>query len=197
MPRAVPFLLLLFVAGLCTRDAHAREPVFLVGEHPIWTAIGGAGGGTAEEVGGIGHISLTLGLRLIPVVPEITIREGFASAPTRHVTGIAAGARFLLPEIKGIRPFARFAFAHQHELDFELFKEMPGRALLGIHYAMTHRTGFETGGGIEAVFGERRIFGVWIQATAVVLPATQGPDLYVLGEAGVSFAVGPRVPGNP
>jgi hypothetical protein len=193
MPRIAALALVLISFFPSSRSAPAREPALLVGEHPIWVAIGAAGGGTAQEVGGIGHASITLGLRLIPVVPELTLREGVASGPTRHITGIAAGARFLFPEVKGIRPFARIAFAHQHELPWRYFKKAPAQALLGIHAEMTHRTGFETGGGIEAVFGRRRMVGVWVQATAVVLPATHGPDLYVLGEAGISIAVGPPV----
>jgi len=197
MTRTVPLALLLILTSFCPGPAHASAPVFLMGEHPIWMGIGGSGGGSATEVGGVGHLSLTLGLRLVPVVPELTIREGFASGPTRHVTGIAAGARFIFPETKGIRPFARVMFAHQHELEFPQFKAEPAKALLGVQGDTTHRTGFELGGGIEAVFGKKRIFGLWVQGTAVVLPATAGPDLYVLGEAGVSFAVGPRLPEGP
>ena len=194
MHRTLVTIASLIAALLSTSVAHGGSPGLLSGERPLWTGVGLSGGGTAEEVGGVGHLSVTLGLRLIPVVPELTLREGLASNPRRHVTGIAAGARFLFPEVGPVRPFARVMFAHQHELQGDLFVDMPWRALVGIHYAMTHRTGVEAGGGIEIPFGGRRHFGAYVQATAVVLPATQGPDLYVLGEAGVSFAFGPRLP---
>ncbi len=161
-------------------------------ERPLWTGVGIAGGGTAGDVGGAGALHLTLGLRLIPVVPELTVREGLASGPARHVTSIAAGARILLPRLAILRGFVRIGFSHQHELVWSSFKAAPGQALLGVADDINHRSGFETGGGIEVSLGPKGIFGLWVQGTAIVLPGTPGPPLTVLAEGGVSLAFGPR-----
>lgn len=161
------------------------------GERPFYLGLGGSGAVAGLEDSGVGYFNLTLGLRLLPVVPEVTIREGFGRNPTHHLTSIAAGARFLLPKLLMLRASFRVAFSHQHEIAMSKFVEDPGAALFGVHDATVHRTGFETGAGLDVKLDPKGIVGVFGQVNAIFLPVSAGPPFYVLGEAGISFAFGP------
>ena len=162
-----------------------------LGERPVWFGLGGAGGIGVVEDSALGYVNLTIGLRLIPVVPELTIREGIGADPKRHLTSIAAGARFLFPKLAVLRGSARIAFAHQHETRWEALLEDVPAGLFGTHEETVHRTGFEGGLGLDLMLDPNGIVGIWGQINALVFPATLGPPTYVLGELGVSFAVGP------
>jgi hypothetical protein len=163
-------------------------------ERPLWMAFGVAGGATAVEGAGAAYTHFTVGLRFIPVVPEISWREGIGGQPHRHLTSIAAGGRFLLPAPPGLNPNFRFAFSHQHELPFDEFLDQPFAAIFGTHKQISHRTGFEAGAGLELCLDPKGVLGIWAQATVLVFPGTAGPPATVIGEGGLSVAVGPRRP---
>jgi hypothetical protein len=160
-------------------------------ERPVWFGIGGAGAVAGMENSGVGFFNLTLGLRLLPLVPEVTIREGLGREPTHHLTSIAAGVRILLPKLLMLRVGLRFAFAHQHELLLAKAIADPAGALFGVNPEMTHRSGFETGIGLDVKLDPKGIVGLFGQFNAIFLPVTAGPPFYILGELGLSIAVGP------
>lgn len=167
----------------------------LPGVRPLWTAIGASGGPTIAggEAAAYGHLSL--GLRLMPVVPELTLREGIVGAGTptmRQVGSFAAGARFLLPALPILVPSFRVAFSHQHEQPWAEFQEAPLASVFGVHQKITHRTGFEAGGGIELCLDPKGILSLWVQGTAMVYPGSAGPPVTVLVEGGIAFSAGPR-----
>ncbi len=183
---------LLFLSVSTVLAAPAAANVFPLGERPFYLAIGGSGAIAGVEDSGVGYANLTLGLRFIPLSPEITVREGLGRDPLHHLTSIAAGARVLLPKLLILRGSFRFAFSHQHELLFTKAQADPGKAIFGIHEEMTHRSGFETGMGLELMPDPKGIFGIFAQVNALFFPASAGPPFYVLGEFGISLSFGPQ-----
>jgi hypothetical protein len=186
------FLLIsLSIAAAIAIPSTASAGAFPSGERPIWIGVGGSGAVAGVENSGVGYFNLSLGLRLLPVAPEVTIREGVGRDPTHHITSIAAGARFLMPKLLMLRANFRVAFSHQHELPFTKFLQDPGPAIFGVHDEMIHRTGFETGAGLDVKLDPGGFIGIFGQINALFFPGSEGPPFYVLGEAGVSFAFGP------
>jgi len=167
------------------------------GLKPLWIGIGGGGGGAIGGTEGAGYASVTIGLRLIPIVPEVIIREGLSgegSTLLHHHGNIALGARFLLPGTPLLRPNLRLAFSHRHDAPFDVFKAKPLAVIFGTAEGITHRSGFETGGGIEVTLDPRGVVGLWVQGTLVVLPSPGLDPVTGIVEGGVSFALGPARP---
>lgn len=194
LPSLRPFLPLLLLALLLPASAQAG---WSTGLRPLWISVGGAGGGAFGDDAGHGYGTFTLGLRLIPIVPEITLREGVSASEgqvLQHHGNIALGARILLPGLPFLRPNVRVAFSHRHDSPWELFKSKPAGVLFGTIDGIDHRSGFETGGGVELTFGPKAVVGFFVQGTLVVLPQADLPPVTGLVEAGVSFAIGPRRP---
>jgi hypothetical protein len=198
VPRALRFLLVSLLAALAVATiapTHAYAKGFGTGLRPLWVGIGGAGGGELGEPVGAGYGSLTIGLRLIPIVPEVMIREGVSGDATtlrQHHGSIALGARVLLPPLGIVRPHLRLAFSHRHDAPLAIFKSQPFKVLFGTAEGITHRSGVETGGGLEISFG--KVMGLWAQGTLVVLPTEGHNPVSGLWELGVSFAIGPPHP---
>ncbi len=197
VPRAarilLPILAILAVATIAPTRAYAKG--FGSGLRPLWVGIGGAGGGELGEPVAAGYGSFTVGLRLIPIVPEVIIREGVSGTTTalrQHHGSIALGARVLLPPLGIVRPNLRLAFSHRHDAPLEIFKAQPFKVLFGTAEGITHRSGFETGGGLEISLG--KVVGLWGQGTLVVLPTEGHNPVSGLWELGVSFAIGPPRP---
>ncbi len=188
---SVALLALPLAIAIAIAPESAQAGTFPSNERPVWIGVGGSGAIAGIEDSGVGYFNLTLGLRLAPVVPEVTIREGIGRDPTHHITSIAAGARFLMPALGILRANVRVAFSHQHELPFPKLLDDPAAAIFGVHPAMTHRTGFETGAGLDLKLDPKGHIGLFGQVNAIFLPGSEGPPFYVLGELGVSFAVGP------
>lgn len=183
---------LLFLSVCTLLAAPPTANAFPLGERPFSFGIGGSAAIAGIEESSVGYANLTIGLRFIPLVPEITVREGLGRDPLHHLTSIAAGARVLLPKLLIVRGTFRFAFSHQHELLFTKAQADPGKAIFGIHDEMTHRSGFETGMGLELMPDPKGIFGIFAQVNALFFPESAGPPFYVLGEVGISLSVGPR-----
>ncbi len=193
----VPAVLLVCVAAttLCTTSASAAAKPF--SERIIWIGLGGGGGLSGGDVAGVGYLNFTLGLRFFPVVPEFTLRQGVrgkASAETQ-LGGVAAGARFLLPKLGPVRGNFRLAFAYQHEVQWDQFLDAPLKALFGVDDGINHRSGVETGGGVEVKLGPKGILGLWAQVTLMVFPLTDGPPVTTVVEGGLSIALGPKLGG--
>lgn len=184
--------LLVILTTLAPLDASAAG--LLPGMRPLWTGVGGGGGPTIPEGQGAGYGHITLGLRLLPVVPELTLREGVAAVGTsemRQVGTVAAGARFLLPSLPILVPSLRIAFSHQHEAPWSIFVAQPMATLFGTGAGITHRTGFEAGAGLELRLDPKGIVSIWTQANALVYPGSKGPPVTVVIEGGIAFSAGP------
>ncbi len=168
---------------------------FASGLRPLWVGIGGAGGGELGQPIAAGYGSITIGLRLIPIVPEVMIREGVSGdgdGLRLHHGAIALGARLLLPPLGMVRPHLRLAFSHRHDAPIDLFKAQPFKVLFGTAEGITHRSGVETGGGLEVSFS--KVVGLWAQGTLVILPTEGENPVSGLWEIGVSFSIGPPSP---
>lgn len=193
-PSPRSFLLVVLLTTLfSTTPAHAGAKPF--SERPVWLGLGGAGGISAGEVSGVAYFNLTLGLRLAPIVPEFTLRQGLRGkgSAEMQVGGVAVGARFLLPRLLATRGYFRLAFSQQHEVQWDHFLGAPMKTLFGVGEGLTHRSGFETGGGVELRLGPRGVVGFWAQGTLLVFPGTAGPPVTTVLEAGLSFSIGPKV----
>jgi len=196
--RSIAFLFLFSVLPVV---ASAAPPGPMSGERPVWFGIGSGFSGTAPEefVGGGLAANFTVGLRFIPVSPELILREGVAGLGTdeqRHIAGIGGGIKILFPRLLVARASARVAFAHQHELEWEKYRKSIGSALestFGVHEDIAHRSGFELGGGLE-LSAPTFPLGFYAMVSAIVLPGTAGPPLTVQTELGLSIAVGKPLP---
>ena len=192
-PSLIAVLAILAVVTIAPPRAHAKA--FGAGLRPLWVGIGGSAGGELGQPTGAGYGNFTLGLRLIPIVPEVTIREGVSGTSDglrAHHGSIALGARLLLPPLGPVRPTARLAFSHRHDAPIEMFAAQPFKVLFGTAEEITHRSGLETSGGLEVSLG--KVVGLWAQGTLVVLPQKGLNTFSGLWEFGVSFAVGPPRP---
>ena len=173
----------------------ARAGAIPLSERPVWIGLGVAGGASGLDPSGVGYFQFTLGIRLLPVVPEFTLRQGFRGKGEAETPlgGVALGARFLLPKLLIVRGYFRVAFSQQHEVEWEYFLEKPMQTLFGVGEGLTHRSGFETGGGLELSLGPKGIVGLWVQGTLLVFPTSEGPPVTTILEGGISFALGPRL----
>ena len=196
MPRRNLFTLLCCLGAMLlftAAPAHAaKKPL---SERIVWLGLGGGGGLSGGDVSGVGYLNFTLGVRLLPVVPEFSLREGFRGKDgvEMHIGGVAVGARFLLPKLLIARGYFRLAFSHQHEVQWEYFLDRPFKTLFGVDDGLTHRSGFEAGGGVEVKLGPKGIFGLWAQATVLVFPLTAGPPVTAVIEGGLSISIGPKL----
>ena len=192
MPKIVHTTIVLLLLSFASP---ANAAGLLPGARPFWNGIGLSFGSTVGPAAPVIYGHLTLGLRLMILVPELTLREGVVGSGTpsaRQVGDVAAGVRILLPSIPILVPSLRVAFTHQHELPWADFTAMPIQALLGVHKNTTHRTGIEGGLGLELRPDPLGVLGIWAQANALVFPGTPGPPVTVLAEIGIALSFGPR-----
>jgi len=164
----------------------------------VWMGFGGGGGVSGGDVSGVGYLNFTFGLRLLPVVPEFSLRDGLrgTTGVDTHVGGVAIGARFLLPRLLIARGYFRLAFSQQHEIPWDRFLEAPLQSVFGFGEGLSHRSGFEGGGGVEIKLGPKGIVGLWAQGTVLVFPESAGPPVTAVVEAGLSLALGPKIGGG-
>ncbi len=190
-------LLILVALMVVTIAPHSAGASWAEGLRPLWISVGGAGGGGMGTDVGQGYGTVTVGLRLVPIVPEVTLREGVSGEGAtllHHHGNIALGARILLPGPPFLRPNVRFAFSHRHDAPIDLLRAKPFGVLFGTTEGIAHRAGFETGAGVELNFGPERIVGLFVPGTLVVLPPANHELFTGLVEAGVTFSLGPLRP---
>jgi hypothetical protein len=182
-----PALLSVIAPVLLAAPASAAPP-----PRPVWVAGSLGGGGEPGFTDGAAFGALAVGLRLLPVVPEFGFREGIAggSAIRREQGGIWFGVRFMPPAPQPFAPSFRFAFSHRHDAPIDVFLANPGKVLFGVSPGIVHRTGFETGAGLDVLLDRNGILGLFTQVTAVVMLDGQGWPLAVLGEVGLALHVG-------
>ncbi|MEE2827636.1 MAG: hypothetical protein VX498_00490 [Myxococcota bacterium] len=189
-------LLALACLLLSTTPAHAGAKPF--SQRPLWIGVGGAGGASAEDPAGVGYFHLTTGIRLLPVSIELTVREGRRgqTASSTHLTGVAAGARILLPRILMLQGYFRIAYSHQKETGWGNFLQAPVRTFFGVEDGLNSRNGIEAGGGLEVSLGPLGpggTIGLWAQGTVLLFPDSPGPIFTSIIEGGLFFALGPKL----
>jgi len=135
---------------------------------------------------------VSLGLRLLPIVPELGLRLGPSGDPATVLGNFWAGLRVMLPAPPFLRPNFRIAFSHMNELESSRWDQAPFQGLFGTHPDTRHRPGFETSLGLELMADPKKVLGIWVQATAIVLPDDLGPPFTGLIEFGLSFEAGPN-----
>jgi hypothetical protein len=193
--RAVPILLALAGLTIPLLPGQAEAAVLLPGHRLFWNGIAGSFGPTFGGEGPAVYGSIRLGLRLLPIVPELRLREGVAASgkpDERQVGGVAAGARVLLPAPPVLIPSFFVAFSHQHEVPMAAFRKAPLQSLFGVGEGIVHRSGFETGIGLELRPDPTGVFGIWADGTALIYPGTPGPPVTLLAEIGISLSFGPK-----
>ncbi|MBN93723.1 MAG: hypothetical protein CL928_06550 [Deltaproteobacteria bacterium] len=175
--------------------ASAAQAGILYGGRPLWIGVGGAMGGRVSLEGespGALMGDLGVGLRLLPIVPEVGLRLGPSGDPAIVLGSFWAGVRVMLPSPPFLRPNFRIAFSHMNELEGAKWSAAPFQGLFGTHPDVRHRPGLETSIGLELMADPKKVLGIWAQATAIVLPDQQGPPFTGLIEIGVSFEAGPN-----
>lgn len=179
--------------SLVAPDAVAAPAV----DRPVWlgaTATGGASLGSESSGGGgfAGLIGVSLGkapARSFGL--EARVGEAVYAADLRTVGTVDFDVRFPA----GSGPFAFVGFAHNHELAIEESLEHIGGAVTATYTGITHRTGFELGGGWDVAplfpdskFGSRVRPSVRLGLT--VLPDSVSPPIYLTATAGVLVGIG-------
>jgi hypothetical protein len=115
------------------------------------------------------------------------LRLGYANTNERMLTFISGGAQFTL-DLESWRPYARIAFAHQHEEPVHLVKHNPAHALLGIAHGIHHRGGGEAGLGVELpIFKQNDLEAFAAFETSFTLFVGDGPSVYAGGTAGIGI----------
>jgi len=82
------------------------------------------------------------------VGPVLLTREGYARVDQRLLTLLSFGAQGWL-KLDGFRPYARVAWAHQHEESWAFAKEEPFGVLFGVGRGIRHRGGLDFGLGVD------------------------------------------------
>lgn len=186
-----PLLVTLF--SLLPPPAHAATAL----DRPVWlgaTVDGGAGIGSTGSAGGgvAGLIGVALGK-----VPgrsfgiEARVGEAVYSDSVRTVGTIDFDVRFPA----GSGPYGFAGFAHHHELGIDEAVGHPVGAIAATYSGITHRTGFELGGGWDvAPPFPNSSFGSRIRPTArigiTVLPDAVSPPVYITGTVGLLLGIG-------
>jgi len=168
----------------------------LAGDPRVWLGLAYFGGvGTGPDVGGGGGGRAEVGVAL-GRNPERSLgilafaREGVATPEFRTLGTVNVLLRF--PAGHGL--FVVGGFAHHHETEFADFLADPGTTALATNPAIHHRTGFEVGAGYDlgnqwpdnGIASRIRLFA---SASAVVLPNSVGPPVYVMADLGFRFGV--------
>ncbi len=151
---------------------------------------GGFGGAPTEGGGGLtGGLGVGLmpdpavGLALVAQVRELVANE-------RHVSSIGVLVRY--PADDG--PWVGLGGAHHHELPWAQWLDSPGSAIAATHEDITHRTGAELALGYDFApsapeSSVARMFRPSLQLSGAVLPATDGPLVYVMARATMRLGV--------
>lgn len=189
--------LILLGASLCVVAAPAPAgAVGLVQGRLLRADLGLAWGGRLGDGSAPGALysNFTLGLQLLPVVPEIGFRIGTSPNPSLSLIDGVVGVRLLFPTPPLVRPSLRLAFVAQNELSMDKTRSEPFRALFGTHPATVHREGLEADLALHFLFDPHGVFGLWTQASALVFLDDDGisPLFTGLLEGGITLAFGPR-----
>lgn len=156
--------------------------------------VGAVGPEKATSAGGgvMAGLGLSLGMHPERAVGfEAKVRELFVTEDLRNLGNISVCFRY--PAGNGAH--IGLGFAHNHEIGWEDYKADIGGAAAGVDENINHRTGFEVLAGYDfgptappdAEIGNR--FRMSTQLSAVVLPGTSGPVVYLMLETGLRFGI--------
>ena len=116
------------------------------------------------------------------IAPDFVSRLAYSPVDDRLMTYLSVGVTGYLP-LRVVRPYARLAFAHQHEESQAAIHEEPGGALLGVGTGIRHRGGFAGALGVEAPVARqgKSIFSIGGDLNATHFPDPRGPATYFGG----------------
>jgi hypothetical protein len=121
----------------------------------------GTSGGWPEDMGGsdgaIPYGSFRAGYRFEkPLIgPLAVVREGYAREDQRVLTLLSLGAQGWL-DFHDVLPFARIAWAHQHEEFLDNAQAEPWGVLFGVGKAIRHRGGLTFALGADVPFARKK-----------------------------------------
>lgn len=181
------------LAGLLAACLLAAAPARAAGDVNVAAgpSIGTSGGNDWSGDGAIPSAQLRLAYRFpFGVGPVFVGREGYAKVDQRLLTLVSIGAQGWL-ELESVKPYARVAWAHQHEESWAFAKEEPFGVLFGVGRGIRHRGGLDFGVGADVpvarsgsvrwlVFGEAWLD--WLFASE-----SPGPEYYAGGSIGVGL----------
>ncbi len=194
MPRIVRAVPALLFTLYCASPAAAAEaettppapPTSAVGAFPR-TALQVGMGPSAVASTWRGDIaaggSFRLGLLVLGVLaPDIVTRLAYSTVDDRMLTYLSLGVTGYVP-LRIVRPYARLAFAHQHEESRAAIDDQPGNAVLGVGPGIRHRGGFAGAVGAEVPLGRkgRSVFSIGGDVNATHFPDPRGPATYFGG----------------
>jgi len=166
-------------------------------DRPVWLGAIVDGGATvsASPSGGAGVAGL-IGVSLGKVPSrslglEGRVGEAVYASDVRTVGNVNFDVRFPA----GSGPWGFVGFAHHHELGIDEAASHVGGAIAATYKGITHRTGFEVGGGWDvAPIFPNSAFGSRIRPTVrvgvTVLPDGVSPPVYLTASAGVLLGLG-------
>ena len=175
-------------------------------EYPVWFGamvdVGSGVGGGATGSGPGGGFQGFLGA-VIGKVPsrsfglEARVGESVWAGELRTIGNVDFDVRYPA----GSGPFAYVGFAHRHELGIDEALTHVVGAIAATYPGITHRTGFEVGGGWDvatpfpnSAFGSR--IRPTVRLAVTVLPDAVAPPVYITGNLGITLGIGKvREPG--
>lgn len=179
---------------LCwAHPAHAETGL----DRPVWLGAMVDGGATlgASPSGGAGVAGL-IGVSLGKAPSrslglEGRVGEAVYASDVRTVGNVNFDVRFPA----GSGPWGFVGFAHHHELGIDEAVNHVGGAIAATYKGITHRTGFEVGGGWDiappfpnSAFGSR--IRPTVRVGVTVLPDGVAPPVYLTASAGVLLGLG-------
>lgn len=145
-----------------------RVPVFLAtllfsgpalaGDLDLAAGLGlGTSGGWDGDDGAIPYGSFRAAYRFErPMIgPAAVVREGYAREDQRVLTLLSLGAQGWL-DFERVKPYARIAWAHQHEEFLDNAKDEPWGVLFGVGKAIRHRGGLSFALGADVPFSKQK-----------------------------------------
>ncbi len=139
--------------------------------------------------------SLKIGLRFKELIAIDALgRLGYATVDERMLTYLSLGTT-LYGKLAGgrVRPFARFAFVHQHEEPTTALRNDPFGAIFGVGDGIRHRGGVSSSLGMDVVVARMKDYALSIGADAngTWFPDPRGPALYYGGGlwAGLDYSL--------
>lgn len=166
-------------------------------DRPVWLGAvvdGGASLGSSPSGGGGAAGLLGVSLGKVPsrsLGLEGRVGEAVYASDVRTVGNVNFDVRFPA----GSGPWGFVGFAHHHELGIDEAITHVGGAIAATYKGITHRTGFEVGGGWDvAPLFPNSSFGSRIRPTVrlgvTVLPDSVSPPVYLTASAGVLLGIG-------
>lgn len=166
-------------------DAAAQRPKESVPfpKTALQVAMGPTGGASTWRGDPSAGGAFRLGLLVLGAfAPDVITRLSYSNVDDRMLTYLSLGVTGYVP-LRVVRPYARLAFAHQHEESRAALEDHMGQSLLGVGHGVRHRGGFAGALGLEAPVGRqgRSHFTLGGDVTATHFPDPRGPSTYVGG----------------